>query len=67
MPLLWVVSFYLRAKGEWIKNTLKALARLPGRLGVKAAKALPGINGAILSWILNRTSGVVAWVWQNLW
>ena len=49
---------------EWVKNKLKALARLLGRLGVKAAEALPGI---ILSWILNKASDVVGWVSQNLW
>ena len=30
---------------EWLRNKLKALASLPGRLGVKAAEALPGIIG----------------------
>ena len=45
---------------------LKALASLPGRLGTKAAEALPGIIGAIISWILNKTEGVVGWVSQNL-
>ena len=34
---------------EWVINKLKALARLLGRLGVKAAEALPGIIGAIIS------------------
>ena len=28
---------------------------------------LPGIIGAILSWILSKTSDVVGWVSQNLW
>ena len=52
---------------EWVKNKLKALARLLGRLDVKAAEALPGIIGAIIIWILNKTVGVVYWVSQNLW
>ena len=52
---------------EWIRNKLKALAMLLRRLGVKAAEALPGINGAILSWILNRAADVVGWISQNLW
>ena len=39
---------------EWIRNKLKALASLLGRLGIKAAEALPGIIGGIISWILNR-------------
>ena len=28
---------------EWIRSKLKALASLQGRLGIKAAEALPGI------------------------
>ena len=52
---------------EWIKNKLKALALLLGRLGIKAAEALPGIIGGIISWILNRVKDVVGWVSQNLW
>ena len=52
---------------EWIKNKLKALASLPGKLGVKAAEALPGIIGGIISWILNRAKDVGGWVSQNLW
>ena len=52
---------------EWIKNKLKALSSLPGRLGIKASEALPGIIGVILSWILNKAAGVVDWVSQNLW
>ena len=47
---------------EWIRNKLKALASLLGRLGqleIKAAEALPGIIGGIISWILNRAKDVV--------
>ena len=51
----------------WIKNKLKALASLLGRLGIKAAEALPGIIGGIVSWILNRAKDVVGWISQNLW
>ena len=49
------------------KNKVKALASLFGRLGIKAAEALPGIIGGIISWILNRAKDVVGWVSQNLW
>ena len=52
---------------EWLRNKLKALASLLGRLGVKADEALPGIIGVIISWILNRVKEVVGWVSQNLW
>ena len=51
---------------EWLRNKLKALALLLGRSGVKAAEVLPGIIGAIISWILNRAAEVVDWVSQNL-
>ena len=51
----------------WIRNKLKALASLLGRLGMKAAEALPGIIGGIISWILNRAKDVVGWISQNLW
>ena len=43
------------------------MALLPGRLGVKAAEALPGIIGAIISWILNKPEDIEGWVSQNLW
>ena len=51
----------------WIRNKLKALASLLGRSGIKAAEALPGIIGGIISWILNTAKDVVGWVSQNLW
>ena len=52
---------------EWLRSKLKALASLLGRLGIKAAEALPGIIGGIISWILNRVIDVLGWVSQNLW
>ena len=52
---------------EWPRNKLKVLASLPGKLGVKAAEALPGTIGAIISWVPNRVVDVVGWVSQNLW
>ena len=52
---------------EWVRNKLKVLASLLGKLGVKAAEALPGIIGGIISWIVNRAKDVVGWVSQNLW
>ena len=51
---------------EWIRSKLKALVSLLGKLGIKAAEALPGIIGGIISWILNRAKEVVGWVSQNL-
>ena len=52
---------------EWVRSKLKALASLLGKLGMKAAEALPGIIGGIISWILNTAKDVAGWVSQNLW
>ena len=52
---------------EWVRSKLKALASLLGKLGMKAAEALPGIIGAIISWVLNKATDVVGWLSQNLW
>ena len=52
---------------EWIKNKLKALSQLLGKLADKALESLPGIIGSIISWILNRAKEVVGWLSQNLW
>ena len=52
---------------EWIKNRLKALSQLLGKLADKALASLPGIIGSILSWILNRAKEVVGWLSQNFW
>ena len=40
-------------------NKFKALASLLRKLGMKAAEALPGIIGGIISWILNRAKDIV--------
>ena len=52
---------------EWMKNKLKALSQLLGKLADKALASLPGIIGSIISWILNRAKEVVDWLSQNLW
>ena len=52
---------------KWIRSKLKALASLIGKLSLKAAEALLGIIGGIISWVRNRTADVVGWVLQNLW
>ena len=52
---------------EWIKNKLKALSQLLGKLADKALALLPGIIGSIISWILNRAKEVIGWLSQNLW
>ena len=52
---------------EWIKNKLKALSQLLGKLADKALASLPGIIGSIISWILDRAKEVIGWLSQNLW
>ena len=52
---------------EWIKNKLKALSQLLGKLADKALASLPGIIGSIISWILNIAKEVIGWLSQNLW
>ena len=52
---------------EWIKNKLKALSQLLGKLTDKALASLPGIIGSILSWILNRAKEVAGWLSQDFW
>ena len=52
---------------EWIKNKLKALSQLLGKLADKTLVSLPGITGSIISWILNRAKEVIGWLSQNLW
>ena len=54
------------AAREWIRNKLKALSQLLGRLADKALASLPGIIGSIISWILNRAKEVVGWLSHNL-
>ena len=51
---------------EWVKNKLKALSQLLGKLDDKALVSLPGIIGSIISWILNRAKEVIGWLSQNL-
>ena len=53
--------------GEWIKNKLKALARLLGRLAGKAAAALPGIIGSIIAGVLNFLKKVAAAAAGHVW
>ena len=51
----------------WIKNKLKSLSSLLGKLAAKAGATLPGIIGSIVAWLLNRAKEVIGWLSQNLW
>ena len=46
-----------------MKKHLQALANLAG----KAAAALPGIIGSIVSWLLNTLGKTATWLAENLW
>ena len=53
--------------GEWVKNKLKALARLLGRLASKAAAALPGIIGSVVVGILNFLKKIAVAAAGHVW
>ena len=52
---------------RWVRNKLRALASLLGKLAEKAGAALPGIIGSVVAWLLNRAKEVVGWISKNLW
>ena len=52
---------------DWVKKQLHNLARLLANLAGKAAAALPGVIGSIVSWLLSATGKVVNWFGNNLW
>ena len=56
---------------EWFKSVgekhLQALWRALANLAGKAAAALPGIIGLIVSWLLNTLGKTATWLAENLW
>lgn len=52
---------------EWVKKHLAALSRALAKLAEKAAAALPGIIGSIVSWLLNFFGKTASWLVDNLW
>ena len=52
---------------EWAKKHLKALGHTLAQLAGKAAAALPGIIGSIISWLLNLLSKTAGWLAENVW
>ena len=52
---------------EWVKKHLEALGRVLARLAGKAAAALPGIIGSIVSWVLNLLSRTAGWLAEHVW
>ena len=52
---------------EWVKKQLHNLGKLLANLAGKAAAALPGLIGSVISWLLSATGKVVNWFGNNLW
>ena len=52
---------------EWIKKQLQSLGRVLAKLAGKAAAALPGIIGSIVSWLLSLLGKTAVWLSSNLW
>ena len=52
---------------EWLKKHLRSLGRILAKLADKAAAALPGIIGSIVSWILSLFGKTAVWLAGNLW
>ena len=52
---------------EWVKKHLQALGRALANLAGKAAAALPGIIGSIVSWLLSTLGKTATWLAENLW
>ena len=52
---------------KWVKDQLKHLASLLGKLAEKAAVALPGILGSLVSWLVTQVKNAVNWLADHLW
>jgi len=52
---------------DWVKNQLKTLASWLKTLAGKAAAALPGVVGAIVSWLLKTAGSVAVCLAEHLW
>ena len=52
---------------EWVKKHLKSLGRLLARSAGKAAAALPGIIGSIVSWLLGTLGKAAGWLAEHVW
>ena len=50
-----------------VKRHLQALGRALANLACKAAAALPGIIGSIVSWLLSTLEKTATWLAENVW
>ena len=51
---------------EWVKKHLQSLWQALAKLAGKAASALPGIIGSIISWLLNLLAKTAGWLAETL-
>ena len=51
---------------EWVKKHLQALGRVLAKLAGKAAAALPGIIGSIVSWLLGLLGKAAGFLAENM-
>ena len=56
-----------RGLKEWVKKHLQAFGRILAKLAGKAASALPGIIGSLVSWLLNLLGKTATWLAEHLW
>ena len=49
------------------KKQLHNLGKLLANLAGKAAAALPGVIGSVITWLLSATGKVVNWFGNNVW
>ena len=52
---------------DWVKKHLQSLGRALAKLAGKAAAALPGIIGSVVSWLLNLLAKSASWLAEHLW
>jgi len=52
---------------DWVKKQLQNLGKLLKALAGKDAAALPGIIGAVVSWLLKTVGSVAVWLAEHLW
>ena len=52
---------------EWVKKHLQSLGRVLAKLASKAAAALPGIIGSIVSWLFKTAGKAANWLAEHVW
>ena len=52
---------------DWVKRHLQNLGRALANLAGKAAAAIPGVIGSLVSWLLSTLGKTATWLATNLW